>query len=192
MCTKNLHVDIWSWVIGHGELESGVYFDRGGRRAARFGIFSLPRKAAQRQRPAWFTAVAFSGCLWPSRAARRALKRARATSMTKTAPNSGLFEGGKSPLPLPPTTTPAPTSIATHPQLPPPPRLIWVQPVVPGTTQVVPSTGPQNGGHIYMVVEAGRSGGANVESAGKKEGSAFRISASFIQGKPLLHVARRI
>ena len=64
-------------------------------------------------------------------------------SMTKTAPNSGLFEGGKSPLPLPPTTTPAPTSIATHPQLPPPPRLIWVQPVVPGTTQVVPSTGPQ-------------------------------------------------
>ena len=42
-------------------------------------------------------------------------------SMTKTAPNSGLFEGGKSPLPLPPTTTPDPTSIATHPQLPPPP-----------------------------------------------------------------------
>ena len=43
-------------------------------------------------------------------------------SMTKTAPDSGLFEGGKSPLPLPPTTTPAPTSIATHPQLPPPPK----------------------------------------------------------------------
>jgi hypothetical protein len=39
MCTKNLHVDIWSWVIGHGELESGVYFDRGGRRAALFGFF---------------------------------------------------------------------------------------------------------------------------------------------------------
>ena len=42
-------------------------------------------------------------------------------SMTKTAPDSGLSEGGKSPLPLPPTTTPDPTSIATHPQLPPPP-----------------------------------------------------------------------
>ena len=65
-------------------------------------------------------------------------------SMTKTAPDSGLSEGGKSPLPLPPTTTPDPTSIATHPQLPPPPRLIWVQPVVPGTTQVVPSTGPHH------------------------------------------------
>jgi hypothetical protein len=39
MCTKNLHVDTWSCVIGHGELESGVYFDRGGRRAARFGGF---------------------------------------------------------------------------------------------------------------------------------------------------------
>ena len=38
-CTKNLHVDVWSWVIGHGELESGVYFDRGGRRAARFVFF---------------------------------------------------------------------------------------------------------------------------------------------------------
>ena len=25
MCTSILHVDIWSWVIGHGELESGVY-----------------------------------------------------------------------------------------------------------------------------------------------------------------------
>ena len=80
MCTKNLHVDIWPWVIGHGELESGVYFDRGGRRAARFGFFSLPRRAAQRQCPAWFTAAAFSGCLWPSRAARRALKRACATA----------------------------------------------------------------------------------------------------------------
>jgi hypothetical protein len=35
MCTKNLHVHIWSWAIGHGELlESGVYFDRDGRRAS--------------------------------------------------------------------------------------------------------------------------------------------------------------
>jgi hypothetical protein len=74
-CTKNLHVDTWSWVIGHGELESGVYFDQGGRRAARLVFFSLPRRAAQRQRPAWFTVAAFSGCLWPPRAARRALKR---------------------------------------------------------------------------------------------------------------------
>jgi len=80
MCTKNLHVDVWPWVIGHGELESGVYFDRGGRRAARFGFFSLPRRAAQRQCPAWFTAAAFSGCLWPPRAARRALKKAHATA----------------------------------------------------------------------------------------------------------------
>jgi hypothetical protein len=40
MCTKNLHVDIWSWVIGHKELEPGVYFDRGGRRAARLGLLS--------------------------------------------------------------------------------------------------------------------------------------------------------
>ena len=72
-------VDIWSWVISHGELESGDYFDRGGRRAARFGFFSLPRRAAQRQRPTWFIAAAFSGCFQPPRAARRALKRAHAT-----------------------------------------------------------------------------------------------------------------
>ena len=50
MCTKNLHVDIWSWVIGHGELESGVYFDRGGPVS---GFFVAPyHRAAQRQRPA--------------------------------------------------------------------------------------------------------------------------------------------
>ena len=62
-------------------------------------------------------------------------------SMTKTAPNSGFFKGGKSPLHLPqlPRQPPRP-SPRTRSCLPPP-RLIWVQPVVPGTTQVVPSTG---------------------------------------------------
>jgi len=77
MCTKNLHVDVWPWVIGHGELESGVYFDRGGRRAARFGFFSLPRRAAQRQRPAWCIAAAFSGCFQPPEGHEKSLKKER-------------------------------------------------------------------------------------------------------------------
>jgi hypothetical protein len=33
------HVDIGPGVISHGEFDSGVYFDRGGPRAARFGLF---------------------------------------------------------------------------------------------------------------------------------------------------------
>jgi hypothetical protein len=44
MRAKIGHVDIGPGVIGHGEFDSGVYFDRGGPRAARFGFFLAPQR----------------------------------------------------------------------------------------------------------------------------------------------------
>ena len=60
---------------------------------ARVAFRFSPAGRAQRQRPHWLTAAAFSGCLWPPRAARRAIKRARATAAVLGGPQCPRTQG---------------------------------------------------------------------------------------------------